>query len=372
MIYLDHNATSPMKPQIIDLVTETMKQGGNASAVYKQGRNARRVVELAREQVAALVGVNENQVVFNAGATEANNTLFHHFSGRRVWATTIEHPSVKAFIDEDSFIPVTPDGVVDMDALAQMLETQAAPDLVSVMMVNNETGAIQSVEEIARMVKKHNPQAYVHTDATQATGRLPVDFGKLQVDYLSLSSHKIAGPQGVGALIFAPGTEPQSYMLGAGQEKRMRAGTENVPGIAGFGLAAEMAVTGLEKYAALAGLRDELEARIADQVPEAKIFGMNAPRVSNTTSLCYTGMNSKSQLMNMDLAGVACSSGAACSSGTSKGSAVLRAMGASEEEATSTLRVSMGWNTTKDDVEGFWKAWFAMVQRCRQKNKATA
>lgn len=369
-VYLDHNATTPLKPAVIEKITELMVRGGNASAIHTLGREARRDVERAREALAALVSVQSPQVIFTAGATESNNTVLRSFADQVIWACATEHPSVLALTPEEGRIPVLENGVIDMDALDKMLADLSAPALVSIMMVNNETGVIQPVEEVARKIKARHPSVYIHTDAVQAAGRIPINFPAMQVDYMSLSAHKMGGPQGVGALIFAPGCDPKAFMQGGGQEKRLRAGTENVPGIAGFGVAAELAVEDMEAYRKLEGLREKTEAQILAAVPAAKIWGVGAPRVANTISLCFPLMAAKSQMMNLDLDGIGVSSGSACASGSGKGSTVLQAMGASEEEAKATLRISLGWSTTEEDVEAFLASWLKLAERVVAKERA--
>lgn len=369
-IYLDYNATTPVKPAVAALVYEVLGTPGNASSVHGFGQEARRRVERAREQVAALAGVHSNQVVFTAGATESNNAVLKYFAGGRVLVSAIEHPSVRTILPDAAFIPVTRDGLVDLDALSAMLDRGAPPALVSVMLVNNETGVIQPVAEIARLVKARHPGAFVHTDAVQAAGRIPIDFPALYVDYMSLSAHKTAGPQGVGALVSAPGAPPARLLHGGGQEKRLRAGTENVAGIAGFGLAAELAVADMGRYQTLAVLRDRMERALKQAVPEVNVFGRHAPRVANTTALCLAGLPAQAQLMSLDLEGIAVSSGSACSSGAFKPSPILTAMGASESEASSTLRISTGWATTEADIDRFVACWTGIYARMKEKAAA--
>ncbi len=368
-VYLDYNATVPVRPEVIETVTAIMGEAGNASSVHTAGRRARKHIEQAREQVAALAGVHANQLVFTSGATESNNAVLKHFAGRRILVSAVEHPAVRGAIPGLEYIPVTPDGLVDMAALETMLGDGAPPALVSVMLVNNETGVIQPVGDIARMVRVKYPDAFVHTDAVQAAGRIAIDFPALNVDYMSLSAHKCGGPQGVGALIVAPGAPEAKLLHGGGQEKRRRAGTENVAGIAGFGTAAALAQENIQSYQeTLAPLRETLETTLRGVAPDLKIFGQNAPRVANTTALCLPCVPAQTQLLNLDLAGIAVSSGSACSSGTFKPSPVLQAMGASEEEASCTLRISSGWATTAHDIDRFLEVWSEIYKRTATKN----
>jgi len=373
-IYLDYNATTPIKPAVIDLVSGIMATVGNASSVHGFGRNARGHIETARERVAALAGTDPSYVVFTSGATESNNAVMQLFAGQRILVSAIEHPAIRQALPADmvEFIPVTRDGVVDMDALEQMISADAAPALVSVMMVNNETGVIQPVAEIARLVKKKHPDVFVHTDAVQAAGRIPIDFPALQVDYMSLSAHKMGGPQGVGALITAPGAAPARLLHGGGQEKRQRAGTENIAGIAGMGLAADLAVSDMENYQRLKKWRDKLEAAIKEIAPPVSVFGQNVDRVANTTALCLAGLPAKTQLMSLDLEGIAVSSGSACSSGTFKPSPILQAMGADENQASSTLRISTGWDSREEDIDRFVACWEKIYRRLEAKAEKQA
>lgn len=369
-VYLDYNATTPIKPEVVELVCEVMRTVGNASSVHGFGRTARKRVETAREQVAALTGTDPNYVVFTSGATESNNAVLKHFQGKRILVSAIEHPAVRNALPGVEFIPVTRDGVVDITAFEKMLSEGEPPALVSVMMVNNETGVIQPVAEIARMAKVKHKDVFVHTDAVQAAGRIKIDFPALHVDYMSLSGHKMGGPQGVGALIIAPGAPEAKLLAGGGQEKRRRAGTENVAGIAGFGLGAELAANGIEKYQRLEKWRDRLETEIKNIAPEMSIYGRNAPRVANTTALCLAGLPAETQLLSLDLEGIAVSSGSACSSGTFKPSPILQAMGANESEASSTLRISTGWDSKESDIDRFIEAWGKIYQRVSEKARA--
>ncbi|MCB9989800.1 MAG: cysteine desulfurase [Rhodospirillales bacterium] len=362
-VYLDYNATTPLKPAVYDVMAEAFGDVGNASAVHAYGRRARSRVETAREQVAALAGVHANQVTFTSGATESNNAVLKHFAGRRILIGATEHNAICNCPVDLELIPVDQDGLINIDAFEKMLETGPAPALISIMLVNNETGVIQPVAKLAKLAKAKHRDVFIHSDAVQAAGRIKIDFPGLYADFMSLSAHKMAGPQGVGALICAPGTPSVAFMHGGGQEKRQRAGTENVAGIAGFGKAAELAIADMAHYQQLGVWREKMERALKEAAPGCKIFGEGAPRTANTTALCMPGLPAQTQLMTLDLAGIAISSGSACSSGTFKPSRVLQAMGASEEEATSTLRISSGWNTKESDIDAFIDHWTAMVRR---------
>lgn len=360
-VYFDYNATAPIKAAVRALVCDVLGDVGNASSVHGFGRAARKRIEEARAQVAALAGAEATQIIFNGGATEGNNTILRHFSGQRVLISAIEHPSVRESACEAERIPVTRDGVVDLAALETMLATGPAPSLVSVMMVNNEVGTIQPIAEIARMVKDKG--ALFHCDAVQAAGKLPLDMRRMGIDFMTLSAHKMGGPQGVGALIIGPCGVAPVMMFGGGQEKRQRAGTENVAGIAGMGLAAELAVADRERYDSVGTLRDYMEAEMKKIAPTLFVNGENAPRAPNTTNICLPGVEAQTMLMNLDLEGFAVGSGSACSSGSMKPSPVLLAMGIEEGHARSSLRISLGWDTNAAEIERFLAAWRALCAR---------
>lgn len=360
-VYLDYNATAPARPEVIERVHAIMCEVGNASSVHQYGQKARGHVEAARKQVSDLIGVAPNQVVFTSGATESNNTALHAFGGQRVLVSAIEHPAVLQSAQHAELIPVTKDGVIDLGAFEDLLNSGPPPAIVSVMLVNSETGAIQPLKDITRLAKAKG--VLVHTDAVQAAGRFALDFNDLGVDFMSLSAHKMAGPQGVGAFVFRSGLTFEKFMKGGTQERMQRGGTVNVAGIAGFGVAAELAGAGIDHYRELAKLRDGMEARMKEICPSIVICAHNAQRVGNTSNISLPGIPAQTQLMALDLAGVAVSSGSACSSGSFKPSHVLKAMGMNDDDASTALRISTGWATTPDDIERFIAAWGDMVQR---------
>lgn len=351
--YLDCNATCPIFPEVISAVAQSMAIVGNASSIHSHGREARKLVEHARRTIAASIDVSPQQVIFMSGATEANNTVLRSFSGQRILVSATEHPSVIESGVDVVAIPVSSDGVVDLTALERLL-TDAPTALVSVMMVNNETGVIQPVADVARLAKTHG--AKFHCDAVQAYGRLPLTREASGADYLTLSAHKIGGPHGVGALVIAPGTHFDKLLQGGGQERRQRAGTENVAAISGFGIAAELASARLVSYAGLAQLRDRIEQHIAP-CSAVTLYGTKAPRVANTVMFGVRGIPSDTLLMAFDLEGISVSSGSACSSGTTRFSYVLEAMGVQPPPLLATVRVSLGWASTEKDVEHFCAVW---------------
>jgi cysteine desulfurase len=360
-VYLDYNATAPVRPRAAAAVSEALSLTGNASSVHRYGRLARRMVEEAREAVAALVAAEPEQVVFTSGGTEANNLALNTAAGRRILVSAGEHDSILQAVPDGERIPLTADGVVDIVALADLMAREPAPALVSIMLANNETGVVQPVAEAARLAR--GVGACLHCDAVQAAGKMPVDFGALEVDLLSLSAHKLGGPQGVGALLVRDGVDLPALLHGGGQERRRRPGTENLPGIAGFGAAAREAGDGVAAFADLATWRDVLESAIGDLAPEARIFGSGASRLPNTSCFTMPGVRAETQVMALDLAGVAVSAGSACSSGKVQPSHVLRAMGADEETANSAIRVSLGWASAREDLDSFLQVWSDLLRR---------
>lgn len=373
-IYLDHNATTPLKPEVKAAMVQAMDLVGNPSSVHAFGRSARRAVDEARTAVAALVGARPAQVLFTGSGTEANNFALRGFPGRPVLTSAIEHDSVLAACPDALHFGVTRDGTADLDQLDRRL-AEGGPALVSLMLVNNETGVIQPVADAARIARAHG--ALIHCDAVQAAGRLPLSLPALGVDLMTLSAHKLGGPTGVGALILTDGLEPEALIRGGGQERRKRAGTENLLGIVGFGAAARLALdepaaagktaggktAGGLTAANLAALRDRLEREALAAVPQARVMGAGAERVANTSCLMLPGLPGETQVMTLDLAGVAVSAGSACSSGKVKPSHVLAAMGEDERSAASTIRVSLGWTSDDEAVDRFLAAWTAMARR---------
>lgn len=357
--YLDHNATTPVRPEAAAAVADALGRHGNASSVHRFGRLVRRAVDDAREAVASLVDTSTGNVVFTSGGTEANNQALRGACGR-VIVSAVEHDSVLAARDDAVQIAVDANGVIDRDHLCDLLAGNAAPALVAVMLANNETGVVQPVSDIVALAHEHG--ALVHCDAVQAIGKIPVSFRDLGVDMMSVSAHKLGGPQGVGALIVRDGLDIDPLLLGGGQERRRRAGTENVPGIAGFGAAAVAARDGLAVMQELSHLRDELEARVRAAAPEATIHGLGAVRLPNTSCIGLPEMSAETQVIALDLAGVAVSAGSACSSGKVTPSHVLRAMGLDESAAQNAIRVSLGWNSRPQDVDRFVDAWVGMVR----------
>ena len=339
-IYLDYNATAPIKPEVVTAVSETMMLAGNPSSVHGFGRDVRKRIEDAREQIAALIGCSPPELVFTAGGTEANNTALSGAGRRVLIVSAIEHPAVlrtaEAVAEEHIVLPVDGEGLLDLGALDKALAAHGPEALVSVMLANNETGVIQPVAEIAARATAAG--ALVHCDAVQAPGRIPVSFAGLGVDMMSIAAHKFAGPKGIGALVVRSGLEIAPLIHGGGQERGLRGGTENAAGIVGFGTAAQLAQGDLARAGEIAALRDRLEARLRETEPDVVIFSEGAERLSNTSCLTMPGVQSETQVMGLDLAGVAVSAGSACSSGKVEPSHVLRALGAADAVGGCAIR----------------------------------
>lgn len=357
--YLDHNATSPLRPVAFDAMAEALKASGNPSSVHRSGRAARARIDTARRQVAALVGAMPSEIVFTSGGTEANNLAMTGTGCLRVLVSAVEHDSVLKAVPDAEIIPVDGNGVIDLAALKRMLAASKEPTLVSVMFANNETGVLQPIADVVRLARETG--ALVHCDAVQGAGKAPVDLHGLGVDYMSVSAHKFGGPTGVGALVVRGNAPFVTDRRGGGQEFNRRAGTENVAGIAGFGAAAEAARTGLD----LGGLREYLESALMAIAPEAWVFGAGVARLDNTVCISMPGVRAETQVMALDLAGVCVSAGAACSSGKVTRSPVLTAMGIDPAVADTALRISFGWNTQPEDIERLIAAWRDLYIRVR-------
>ncbi len=358
-VYLDYNATAPLRSEAAAAVRAALEITGNPSSVHAFGRRARSLLEDSRAAVAALVGAMPAGVAFTSGGTEANNLALRGCGRRRLLVSAGEHDSVLQAVPDATKIPLHANGLVDLAALESLLAESDVPALVSVMLANNETGVIQPVAQVAALAGQAG--ALVHCDAVQAAGKIPVDMTALGVDLLSLSAHKIGGPAGVGALLLRDGVPLESLIKGGGQERSRRAGTENLAGIAGFAAAA--AAVDLSQSNAIEALRDRLEAGLKALAPEVQILGAEVPRLPNTCCAALPGLGSELQVMALDLAGVAVSAGSACSSGKVQPSHVLRAMGADAATAGSAIRVSLGWQSGLEDVEAFLSAWQSLYLR---------
>ena len=380
-IYLDHNATTPLDPRVLDAMLPILRDGfGNPSSLHWFGQQARAAVDTAREQVAALIGASPGEIVFTGSGTEADNMALRGVADaareprRQVVYSAIEHHAVmntaRALAEEG--VPVEavrarPDGRVDLEDLRARVDDRTA--VVAVMLANNETGVVEPVAEVVRIAGERG--ALVHCDAVQAAGKIPVDVRALDVDTLALSAHKIYGPKGVGALYIKRGTRLKAFVRGGSQERNRRAGTENVAGIVGLGRAAELAREDMgAESARLSGLRDRLEAQLL-AIAGAQRNG-EEPRVPNTANVSFSGVEAESLVMALDLAGVAVSTGAACAAGAVEPSHVLRAMGLPLERVQASLRFSLGRGTTAEHVDGAAKLVAEAVDKQRKTSRAYA
>jgi cysteine desulfurase len=361
--YLDWNATAPLRREALAAITEALACCGNPSSVHRWGRAARRTVEHGREAVAALIGAAPANIIFVSGGTEANHLALIGTGCERVLVSAVEHDSVLRVVPAAERIAVDRDGIIQLDALARQLDADDRPALVSVMFANNETGVMQPAAEIAALT--HARGALFHCDAVQAAGKIPFDVGIIGADLLTLSAHKLGGPAGAGALVAMGEIELMPILCGGGQERGRRAGTENVPAIAGFAAAAAAAASEIASYDRVNALRDALEAEIIAAAPDAVIVGAEARRLPNTAAIAMPGMAAATQVIALDLDGVMVSAGAACSSGKVGPSHVLAAMGIPAEIALSTIRVSLGWSTREADVDRFVQSWTALYRRRR-------
>ena len=383
-IYLDWNATAPLRPQARAAALAALDSSGNPSSVHAEGRAARRLIEEAREKVAALVAAEPRNVVFTSGGTEANMLALTPASGPdgkapdRLLISALEHPSVLAggrfAAAAVQRVPATGDGRIDLAALADALAAlEGRRALVSLMLANNETGVVQPVSEAARLT--HEAGGVLHVDAVQAAGRIPCDINAIGADLLTLSGHKIGAPKGVGAIVRRDAAVPFPAPLirGGGQERGARAGTENVAGIAAFGAAAAAALVDLGAEAGdMRALRDRLEAGLRSASPDIVVFGAGAERLPNTTLFALNGMKAETAVIAFDLEGVAVSSGAACSSGKVQPSHVLAAMGVPPELARAAVRVSLGPTTTQSEIDRTIQAWIRISSVLRKETRGIA
>jgi cysteine desulfurase len=363
VIYLDANATEPLHPRARDAVLAALTAVGNPSSVHGAGRAARRMLEDAREAIAARFGANPAGTVFTSGGTEADALAVHALTREagapcRVIVGATEHDAIRAAAPAAAILPVNRDGIADLAVLDKLLG-QGGPALVCLMLANNETGVLQPIVDAASICRRHG--ALLHVDAVQAAGRIPVDLTALGASSLAVSSHKLGGPQGAGALLLAPGLETIAPLIaGGGQERGRRGGTPALPAIAGFAAAAAVPSPDRDR---IATLRDALEAACLDA--GAIAIGVGAPRLANTACLALPGVRADAQVIALDLAGFAVSAGAACSSGKVATSHVLQAMGLGAL-AGEAIRVSLPWNANAADVTAFAPAYAGMADRLRR------
>ena len=381
--YLDYNASAPLLPEARDAMLAALDVSANASSVHGNGRDSRAIVERARKSVADLVGAKADHVIFTSGATEAaqlalspalsapsGDILLDH-----LYVSTIEHPCIlnggRFTQAQRTIVSVTTEGVLDLDAFGELLANRSsdAPFLMTLMLANNETGIIQPVKEAAELV--HRAGGYLLVDAVQAAGRIPINISDLGADFLILSSHKIGGPQGAGALVLGDKKlKPKPLILGGGQEFQLRAGTENVAAMAGFAAAALLCTGQLDHMRKIVYVRNRFEDQlksalepIGNRLGPLTIIGEGVERLANTTCFAVAGINAETALISLDLDGISVSSGSACSSGRVETSHVLMAMGLDKDIARAAIRVSMGWNSTSADTENFLEAWSSYLRR---------
>jgi cysteine desulfurase len=385
-VYLDHNATTPVEPEVLDSMLPFLStEFGNAASIHTFGQKARAAVETAREQVAALIGARPQEIVFTSGGTEADNHAVFGVTQslaaarrrsddvdlpKHVITTAIEHEAVlntsQALEKQDvnvTYLPVNEQGVVAPEAVRQALRQETV--LITVMHANNELGTVQPLEEIGRVAA--DAEVYFHTDAVQSAGKVPIDVNTLRLDLLSLSGHKFYGPKGIGALYIRGGTRLQQLLYGGHHQRGFRPGTENVAGIVGMGKAAELAKRGLaEDTARISALRDRLERGLLSSVPHSRTNGARAARTPNTTNITFPGIEGEALVIALDLKGLACSTGAACSSGAVEPSHVLTAIGLSSDEARASLRFSLGRHTTAAEIDFALQVIPAAVEQLRE------
>ncbi len=376
-IYFDHNATTPITPEVLAAMLPYLtEEFGNASSIHAYGQNARGAVEQARSSVAALVGARAADIMFTSGGTESNN---HAILGavaaapgktKHVITSAIEHVAVldtckalaKSGIDL-TILPADREGIVSPEDVRSAIRPETV--LITVMLANNETGTIEPVEEIGKIAEEKG--IVFHTDAVQAAGKIPIDVEKLGVDLLSISAHKFCGPKGVGALYIRKGTHLDHLMYGGHSERDRRPGTEDVASIAGMGKATELVRIGMRTESErMRGLRDRLERGLLNRVAQSWVNGARAPRVPNTSNLTFPFIGGEAMVIALDLKGIACSTGAACSSGAVEPSHVLTALGLAPEDARATLRLSLGHQTTEEEIDFALETIPPVIERLRQ------
>tara|TARA_R110002095_G_scaffold129785_3_gene112545 strand:- start:1673 stop:2815 length:1143 start_codon:yes stop_codon:yes gene_type:complete len=363
-LFFDYNATAPLRREAKQAMLDVMDRVGNPASPHLFGRQMRQKLESARQVLTETLGIEyPDAIVFNSGGTEGNNTILKTFEnqGAALFVSAIEHACVRTIGKKAQHIPVDQNGIIDLNWLNEALSQcdQSRPILVSVMLVNNETGVIQPLQDVIKIAKKHN--AYVHSDAVQALGRIPVTLDLYPVDYMTFSGHKIGGCTGFGALYVKAKSPYTPLILGGGQEKEKRSGTSNTLGAAAFGAALDIARN--QDWSTVESLRNALEKNILDFCPKATIWAKDAPRVANTSSIHMPGVPNMTQLMAFDLEGIAVSAGSACSSGKISPSPVLSAMRVTPTKALETIRVSMGPTATQKETDRFFTLWKSIYNR---------
>ena len=363
MIYFDNAASTAVHPEVVkEMIPYFDTQYGNPSSIHQFGRKAKNAIQKARKQVAALIGAEPDEILFTSGGTESNNTIFYGiiFQGEKfelshIITSSIEHDAVLEPIKQFekngcqiTYLPVDKHGMINLDDITKSISEQTV--MISIMFANNEVGTIQPIKEISKICKKY--QIPLHTDAVQAVGKIPINVKDLGVDALSISSHKINGPKGVGALFLKKGSTTTPYILGGGQENGMRSGTENVASIVGFGKACEIAKDKLsDNISHFQTLHSSILSKVVKEIPHVKLNGHPQNRIFNNIHLTFLGINGEDLIIKLDEHGIAASTGSACSMHTQKASHVLKAMGFNHEQITGSLRISFGYTNTLDEVE---------------------
>jgi cysteine desulfurase len=378
-IYLDYNATTPVDPVVLETMLPFFSgEFGNAASIHTTGQKARSAVETAREHVAALINAHPQEIIFTSGGTESDNHAIFgmfdptNYADSDLISTVIEHEAVlntcQALAARGvtvAYLAANREGQIDPQHLSDLLHEISDTNLVSVMHANNELGTVQPLEEIGRIAREAD--VYLHTDAVQSAGKLPIDVNALQVDLLSLSAHKIYGPKGVGALYIRSGIPLRQFLFGGHHQRGFRPGTENVAGIVGFGKAAELAAASLEHDATrISALRDDLERGLLQRIPQSRVNAAAAPRTPHTTNILFPGVDGEALLIALDLKGLSCSTGSACSSGAVEPSHVLTAIGLTPAEARSSLRFSLGRHTTRQEIDAVLLAIPQAVEQLRE------
>ncbi len=372
LIYLDHNATTPLHPHVKSWLMESCHIFGNPSSIHWAGRESKNAIRNARAVISQFLNVSPLEIIFNSGASESNNTVIRSFfktsSRNEFICSDVEHPSVlKTLLELESKgavvhkVPVNREGFLDLEFFKSVLSEKTA--LVSIMMANNETGNLFPIKELCSLA--HSVGAYFHTDAVQAMGKLDFNLAELGVDYASFSGHKFYALKGTGVLYAKKGSPQIPLITGGAQERNRRGGTENVLGIISFGRMCELKNQVLEKVAKIQQLRDQLQHKILNEIPGCTVTGGGAPRLPNTLSLVIDHIDGETLLMNLDIKGYAVSTGAACSSGNPEPSPVLLAMGLTRQEAQGSLRISIGWENTSEELNQFCEDLKKSVQRLR-------
>ena len=376
-VYLDNNATTATRQEVVDAMGPYFNASyGNASSIHAYGQQAKAAIDRARSQVAELIGAETTEIVFLSGGTEADNLAIRGIAasqsskGRHIITSQVEHHAVLNTLKdlekggyEVAWLPVNSDGTLDPEQVSAAVRSDTI--LISVMHGNNEIGTIQPIEQIGRIAREAG--VYFHSDGVQAAGKIPVDVAGLGVHMYSLSAHKIHGPKGVGALFVKKGTPVKPLITGGGHERNRRAGTENVPGIVGFGAAAELALRDLTGAMVNVGdLRDEMEQRLATAIPDIQVNGLNAPRLPNTSNIMVDYVEGEAMVISLDLKGIAVSTGSACSSGSMEPSHVLTAIGKTPDEGFGSLRISLSTLTTPKDIDCLLEVLPGVVDRLRE------